>query len=53
MALPIRDIPTLHGIVAKMFIQEANKPKDKIDFTEQLKACRKILDKSKLHLNNQ
>lgn len=48
MAIPIKHPPELTGEAAKRFIDELNKPKEKIDFSEQLKACRNILKKSGL-----
>ncbi len=51
MSLPIKSIPTLQGDSAKEFLEKADQNKKKratVDFTEQLKIARAILEKSKL-----
>jgi hypothetical protein len=50
MATPIRSIPVLEGEVARRFEREARKAEKNrgtIDFTQQMKDCRAMIEKSR------
>ena len=49
-ALPIKFTPTLTGEVARRFVEEAEKVEKgpKIDFSEQVKIARAILEKARM-----
>lgn len=51
MAIPIKNIPTLTGKIAKEFINNTNKASKRratVNFSKQLKSCTSILAKAKL-----
>jgi hypothetical protein len=49
MATKIKNIPILYGKEAENFLNNINKPKEKIDFSKQLQITKKILKKSKIN----